>query len=353
MVVHKDSVKLKKYEEFLKRHMIINNSLNDQQIDYKIEDLLELCQDALDVIKRDEMLATISPPVVVVGDIHGQYFDLLRLFSLFNQNSIHGVFTMKYVFLGDYVDRGSRSLECISLLFTLKILFPTKYLLVRGNHETRNVNRFYGFYDEVLSRFTDENKARTIWLAFNEVFDWMPIAGLIGKKILCMHGGISSELNSLQDIRKLQRPLEDPNTNNLALDILWADPAPNYKGFGKNLNRGISCVFGDDVVKEICKKLKISLIVRAHQVMMGGYSFFAQKHLVTIFSAPRYQSEWNRAAVMVINKDGKYKFKLLNPIDTLTKEGSKLLITQADSTPTASLNLTQTQNSSSSQTKEK
>ncbi|KAJ1355063.1 hypothetical protein KIN20_012326 [Parelaphostrongylus tenuis] len=109
---------------------------------------------------------------------------------------------MNYIFLGDYVDRGRRSLECVCLIPTLKILFPRKYQILRGNHECKGINRVYGFYDELLDRFEKE-EAKRLWLGFNEVFAWMPLAGLVGKKILCMHGGISAYLNSLDDIRRL------------------------------------------------------------------------------------------------------------------------------------------------------
>ncbi|KAJ1363163.1 hypothetical protein KIN20_022959 [Parelaphostrongylus tenuis] len=107
---------------------------------------------------------------------------------------------MAYIFLGDYVDRGRRSLECVCLVLTLKILFPRKYQILRGNHECKGINRVYGFYDELFDRFEKE-EAERLWLGFNEVFAWMPLAGLVGKKILCMHGGISAYLNSLDDIR--------------------------------------------------------------------------------------------------------------------------------------------------------
>ncbi|KAJ1360601.1 hypothetical protein KIN20_019622 [Parelaphostrongylus tenuis] len=204
---------------------------------------------------------------------------------------------MAYIFLGDYVDRGRRSLECVCLVLTLKILFPRKYQILRGNHECKGINRVYGFYDELLDRFEKE-EAERLWLGFNEVFAWMPLAGLVGKKILCMHGGISAYLNSLDDIRRIARPLEEPNVNPLAMDLLWADPMLNIQGYAPNTVRGVATFFGEDAVVHCCQKLKIDLIVRAHQN--------------------------NKGAVVYVDKQGKIGFKVLSPLDqppyVLTKE---------------------------------
>uniref|UniRef100_A0A0K0DGY0 Serine/threonine-protein phosphatase n=1 Tax=Angiostrongylus cantonensis TaxID=6313 RepID=A0A0K0DGY0_ANGCA len=172
---------------------------------------------------------------------------------------------LQYIFLGDYVDRGRRSLECVCLVLTLKILFPRKYQILRGNHECKGINRVYGFYDELLDRF------EKVGPRFNEVFSWMPLAGLVGKKILCMHGGISAYLNSLDDIRKV-------------LICFIFKYAPNTV-------RGVATFFGEDAVIQCCEKLKVDLIVRAHQMMMSGYGFFCNRKLITIFTAPRYQPE--------------------------------------------------------------
>ncbi|VDM57725.1 unnamed protein product [Angiostrongylus costaricensis] len=182
---------------------------------------------------------------------------------------------LQYIFLGDYVDRGRRSLECVCLVLTLKILFPRKYQILRGNHECKGINRVYGFYDELLDRFEKE-EAERLWLGFNEVFSWMPLAGLVGKKILCMHGGISAYLNSLDDIRKVL--------------ICFIFNKIDYR-YAPNTVRGVATFFGEDAVIQCCEKLKVDLIVRAHQMMMSGYGFFCNRKLITIFTAPRYQPE--------------------------------------------------------------
>ncbi|KAJ1360605.1 hypothetical protein KIN20_019626 [Parelaphostrongylus tenuis] len=257
-------------------------------IKYSSEELKDVQRCSIELFKMESTLAEINPPIVIVGDIHGQYFDLLRMFSKFSEGNQHGSMRVKYIFLGDYVDRGRRSLECVCLVLTLKILFPRKYQILRGNHECKGINRVYGFYDELLDRFEKE-EAERLWLGFNEVFAWMPLAGLVGKKILCMHGGISAYLNSLDDIRRIARPLEEPNVNPLAMDLLWADPMLNIQGYAPNTVRGVATFFGEDAVVHCCQKLKIDLIVRAHQN--------------------------NKGAVVYVDKQGKIGFKVLSPLD--------------------------------------
>jgi len=188
------------------------------------------------------------------GDIHGQYSDLLRLFE-------YGGFPphANYLFLGDYVDRGKQSLETICLLLAYKIKYPENFFLLRGNHECASINRIYGFYDECKRRFNVR-----LWKTFTECFNCLPVAALIDEKILCMHGGLSPELNHLDQIRNLQRPTDVPDTG-LLCDLLWSDPSKDVQGWGMN-DRGVSYTFGPDKVTEFLQKQDLDLICRAHQV---------------------------------------------------------------------------------------
>lgn len=188
------------------------------------------------------------------GDIHGQYSDLLRLFEYggLPPNS-------NYLFLGDYVDRGKQSLETICLLLAYKIKYPENFFLLRGNHECASVNRIYGFYDECKRRFNVR-----LWKVFTDCFNCLPVAALIEEKILCMHGGLSPDLHSLDQIRNLPRPTDVPETG-LLCDLLWSDPSKDVKGWGLN-DRGVSYTFGPDKVKEFLQKHDLDLICRAHQV---------------------------------------------------------------------------------------
>ncbi|GAU21852.1 hypothetical protein TSUD_33480, partial [Trifolium subterraneum] len=174
------------------------------------------------------------------SDIHGQYSDLLRLFEYGGLPP-----QANYLFLGDYVDRGKQSLETICLLLA-------------GNHECASINRIYGFYDECKRRFNVR-----IWKVFTECFNCLPVAALIDEKILCMHGGLSPDLNSLDQIRNLKRPTDVPDTG-LLCDLLWSDPSKEVPGWGMN-DRGVSYTFGADKVSEFLQKHDLDLICRAHQ----------------------------------------------------------------------------------------
>lgn len=144
-----------------------------------------------------------------LGDIHGQYYDLLRLFE-------YGGYPPEsnYLFLGDYVDRGKQSLETICLLLAYKIKYPENFFLLRGNHECASINRIYGFYDECKRRYNIK-----LWKVFTDCFNCLPVAALIDEKILCMHGGLSPDLNSLDQIRKIVRPTDVPEQGKLDIFI--------------------------------------------------------------------------------------------------------------------------------------
>jgi serine/threonine-protein phosphatase PP1 catalytic subunit len=153
----------------------------------------------------------------ILGDIHGQYYDLLRLFE-------YGGFPPEanYLFLGDYVDRGKQSLETICLLLAYKIKYPENFFVLRGNHECASINRIYGFYDE-CDRFTYLGKRRyniKLWKTFTDCFNCLPIAAIIDEKIFTMHGGLSPDLQSMEQIRRVMRPTDVPDTGKLLL-IDW------------------------------------------------------------------------------------------------------------------------------------
>lgn len=254
---------------------------------------------------------------ICTGDIHGQYQDLLRVFEL-------GGYPPEetYLFLGDYVDRGKHSLETICLLLALKIRYPRMIYLLRGNHEDAKVNRIYGFFEECKRRFNVR-----LWKMFSELFICLPIAALIDDKILCMHGGLSPELHSLQQIDELDRKVDIPD-NGLLCDLLWSDPF-GTNGWSDNKERGISYYFGPDIIKEFLNKNGLDLICRAHQIVEDGYEFFAKRRLVTIFSASNYGGEFDNAgALLTVDKDLICSFKIVKPntIETHLKKVTLILL---------------------------
>ncbi|GMT17410.1 hypothetical protein PFISCL1PPCAC_8707, partial [Pristionchus fissidentatus] len=287
------------------------------QFNFKYQDLIQVLIRIKSTLMADPPLVRCSIPCVIVGDLHGQYVDLFRMFSYFKIDSKPGWLTQRYVFLGDYVDRGSQSLEVIVFLFLLKIKFPKSIFLLRGNHECKPINRVYGFLQELEQRFEKEI-ANDMFHMFNEAFTHLPFACLVGSAILCMHGGISEKLTSLEAIEQIPKPLIDPNTHQLACDLLWADPMIGLYGFRDNAVRGVSVHFGSDVLHATLDRLGLQMIVRGHQMMMNGFNFFGErfskKSLVTVFTAPSYYPDRpNRGAVMIVRENGKVGFKILTP----------------------------------------
>jgi len=265
--------------------------------------LKSLISAARDVFLSQSALLELEAPLKICGDVHGQYHDLLRLFEF-------GGFppASNYLFLGDYVDRGKQSLETITLLLAYKVKYPENFFLLRGNHECASITRIYGFYDECKRRYNIK-----LWKQFCDSFNCLPVCGLVDEKIMCMHGGLSPEITNMDQIRRLVRPTDVPDTG-LICDLLWADPDKDIAGWAES-DRGVSYIFGPDVVTAFLQKLEMDLICRAHQVVEDGYEFFAKRQLITIFSAPNYCGEFDNAgAMMTIDETLMCSFKVLKPV---------------------------------------
>lgn len=270
-----------------------------------VNDIKQICQVAAQVFMSQPVMLQLGSPVKVVGDIHGQFVDLMRIFNLCGLPP-----RSSYLFLGDYVDRGKQSLETILLLLLLKIKYPENVFLLRGNHECANVTKVYGFYDECKRRIPGHGVK--CWKALVDVFNTMPIAATIGGKIFCVHGGLSPALKSLDDISSVTRPTDIPDTGLLS-DLLWSDPDPAIYQWAES-DRGVSHCFGKIIVERFCRKFKFDLIARGHMVVEDGYEFFDRRKLVTIFSAPNYCGEFgNWGAVMSVDKHLLCSFDLLKP----------------------------------------
>jgi serine/threonine-protein phosphatase PP1 catalytic subunit len=279
-----------------------------KQVDLKEDEIKFLIDKSLQIIKEQKMLVELEAPLHVCGDIHGQYYDLLRIFEHCGYPGDYN-----YLFLGDYVDRGKQSLETVCLLLCYKIKYPTKVTLLRGNHESSVTNRIYGFYDECKRRYNVR-----IWRSFTDLFNFLPVAAIIDEKILCMHGGLSPELKNLQNIENISRPTDIPDSG-LLCDLLWSDPDKEVLEYDEN-DRGVSVIFGEKVVEDFNKKNDLDLIIRAHQVVDEGYEFFAKRQLITIFSAPNYCGEFdNSAGIMIIDESLTCSLKVLRPVENLKK----------------------------------
>ncbi|GJN35432.1 hypothetical protein PR202_gb24209 [Eleusine coracana subsp. coracana] len=266
-------------------------------------EIRQLCGAARPLFLSEPTLLELEAPIKICGDIHGQYPDLLRLFALGGHPP-----DSAYLFLGDYVDRGKQSLETICLLLAYKLRHPTRFFLLRGNHECASINKVYGFFDECKRRFSVR-----VWKTFSDCFACLPVAALVGDKIFCVHGGLSPELEKLDQIRAIARPVAEVPDHGLLCDLLWSDPGKTVKGWGES-ERCVSVTFDADTVAGFLEKHGLDLVIRAHQVVEDGYEFFAERKLVTVFSAPNYCGEFDNAgAVLSVDEDLTCSFQILKP----------------------------------------
>ena len=261
-----------------------------------------LCLKSREIFLTQPMLLELETPVKICGDIYGQYYDLLRLLK-------YGGFPPEanYLFLGNYVDYGKQSVETFCLLMAYKIKYPEIFFLLRGNHECASINRLHGFYDECKRRYSIR-----LWKTFTECFNCLPVAAIVDDKIFCCHGGLSPDLKSMEQIRRIPRPTDVPDQG-LLCDLLWADPDEEVTLWGEN-DCGVSFTFGSEIVSKFLAKHDLDLIARGHQVVEDGHEFFAKKQLVTLFSAPNFKGEFDNAgAMMSIDETLMCSFQILMP----------------------------------------
>lgn len=229
-------------------------------------------------------------PVTVCGDIHGQFHDLMELFRIggpnpdtnylfMGESSLRVSNPMRWYLraLGDYVDRGYYSVETVTLLVALKIRYPQRITILRGNHESRQITQVYGFYDECLRKYGNAN----VWKFFTDLFDYLPLTALIDNQIFCLHGGLSPSIDTLDNIRSLDRIQEVPHEGPMC-DLLWSDPDDRC-GWGIS-PRGAGYTFGQDISEAFNHNNGLTLVARAHQLVMEGYNWSQERNVVTIFS---------------------------------------------------------------------
>jgi serine/threonine-protein phosphatase 2A catalytic subunit len=233
---------------------------------------------AKEVFLEESNVVCVRAPVTIVGDIHGQFHDLIELFRICGK-----VPDTNFLFLGDYVDRGYYSVECATLLFLLKVRYSDRITLLRGNHESRQITQIYGFYDECVRKYGSGN----VWKLFTEVFDYIPVGALIENQILCLHGGLSPMVDTVDHIRGLDRFQEIPHEGPMS-DLMWSDPDDRV-GWGVS-PRGAGYTFGYDISEQFNRNNNLTLIARAHQLTMEGFAWAHDRNVVTLFSAPNYWS---------------------------------------------------------------
>lgn len=262
----------------------------------------QLTDRAREILIEESNVQPVRAPVTVCGDIHGQFHDLMELFR------IGGVAPdTNFLFQGDYVDRGYFSVETVTLLVCLKVRYKDRVFILRGNHESRQITQVYGFYDECMRKYGSAN----VWKLFTDLFDYLPLTALIENAVFCLHGGLSPSIETLENVRALDRVQEVPHEGPMC-DLLWSDP-DDRSGWGIS-PRGAGYTFGADVSQEFNHRNGLNLIARAHQLVMEGYSWSHEKKVVTIFSAPNYCYRCgNQAAILEVDEKLEYTFIQFEP----------------------------------------
>ncbi|BCS28824.1 serine/threonine-protein phosphatase 2B catalytic subunit [Aspergillus puulaauensis] len=287
--------------QFLKQHFYREGRLTEDQA-------LWIIHTGTQVLKSEPNLLEMDAPITVCGDVHGQYYDLMKLFEVGGDPS-----ETRYLFLGDYVDRGYFSIECVLYLWALKIWYPNTLWLLRGNHECRHLTDYFTFKLECKHKYSE-----TIYEACIESFCALPLAAVMNKQFLCIHGGLSPELHTLEDIKSIDR-FREPPTHGLMCDILWADPLEDFGQektgdyFIHNSVRGCSYFFSYPAACAFLEKNNLLSVIRAHEAQDAGYRMYRKTRttgfpsVMTIFSAPNYLDVYNNKAAVL-----KYENNVMN-----------------------------------------
>mmetsp|Transcript_10518 Transcript_10518/g.20192 ORF Transcript_10518/g.20192 Transcript_10518/m.20192 type:complete len:525 (-) Transcript_10518:250-1824(-) len=291
----------------LKAHLLKEGRIDEELFIY-------IVKEAGKILQSEPNILHLKYPITVCGDVHGQFFDLARLFNVGGDPG-----DTQYLFLGDYVDRGCFSTECVMLLFSMKIFYPKTFFMLRGNHECRQLTAFFNFKDECLYKYSEK-----LYDTIMEAFDKLPLAAIVNDSFFCVHGGLSPDITTIEEISELNRFREIPRDGPMC-DLLWSDPFEDDKNgkeaneddsdsdeeaaettwFGYNKTRQCSYVYGVEAVKQFLEENKMTSIIRAHEAQVDGYKMQMVNpqskipRVITIFSAPNYCDVYkNKAACL-------------------------------------------------------
>lgn len=329
--------------------------LNSEQF---ARDLLKINSKVKPIFESEPRVAFLQSPAYVFGDIHGNLEDL----HFFSDNVWRlgmALTAGNFVFLGDFVDRGMQCLECVAYLFAMKLLLPHKVFLLRGNHETRDVNGWEEHYGErsfiyqCRERFGDDLGFR-VWEQTNQVFDRLPLSAVIDQDIFCVHGGIprpvtenddGTPASRIQDVLNVPKVAginppyehEDESYQQVASDCIWSDPASDEQeshgvdpdtGFGESLRGGGAICFGEKAVTDFLKQQGFSYIMRAHEAHAEGVAISKGARVFTVFSTSKDHNQGSQAMagcilvdfekMQVINRSPAYRNQYIHRRDSVS-----------------------------------
>jgi diadenosine tetraphosphatase ApaH/serine/threonine PP2A family protein phosphatase len=260
--------------------------------DLPFEDIKNIINRAKRLFRDEEFLIELTADkdkdIFVIGDIHGNLDSLLKIYELVNEKGPEYV-----IFLGDIVDRGGDQLECLIFVLSLKILYPQQYFLLKGNHETLEMNKSYGFYNEFMMKFSEKSQFDEV----NSLYESLPICAIINDSILCLHGGIPEDFNILNELKELDTKKLDgtiPASLQFAMyQMMWNDPKEGLTGFMDNFRGPGIKYYGYEAFEEFMDKNGLKYCIRAHEVFPQGYKWFFNNRLLSIFSSENYRGDYN------------------------------------------------------------
>ena len=289
-----------------------------------VQSLLMLCERVRYCFSTEMTVIDLSSPIVAVGDLHGHFLDLLRILQLCGLPGNDP--SLKYLILGDIVDRGEFSLETLTLLYLLKAVYPTQIFFIRGNHEFDSLCSKYGFYSEILNEYPGDNR---IYPAFVASFAQMPLGAVIDGVTVCLHGGIGPLVKSLDVIRAIKKPV-DSFASPLIASILWSDPNEKVVDY-KTSPRGTGYYFGQNALLDFLETSQAVRIIRGHECVAEGFATMFDDRVVTVFSASNYCGvSGNEAAVLVMDPEGEDELKRLPPLPYYLRRFARVVIDEKE-----------------------
>jgi len=274
------------------------------------KDIAFICNEAEKIFSSEPSCLKLTSPFVIVGDIHGHLFDLVRIIQDFGLPP-----KKKYLFLGDLVDRGEFSIEVLLIVLIMKVLWPKNVYLIRGNHEFLALCSQGGFLQQILETYGDEE----LFCSFTKVFEVIPLAATLDDTTICLHGGIGPSLRSISQLSSIKRPIAQFGDDFID-SILWSDPSTEVSYFQRS-QRGTGYLFGASAIDEFLKSANINRIIRAHECVMDGVQTMFNSTLYTVFSASNYCGLVpNRSGVIDVKYPGSFEIKSYSPLQYIKRE---------------------------------